>query len=81
MAASAGLPKLFAAGILKRKKRGFASNVVDEWFRSSLNGELPELLLDESSLMFGLLNPKPVRNSSKLTSPADKTTTSFCLAW
>ena len=47
--------------ILRRKKRGFASNVVDEWFRSSLKGKLSELLLDESSLMFGLLNPKPVR--------------------
>jgi len=47
--------------ILRRKKRGFASNVVDEWFRSSLKGELSELLLNESSLMCGLLNPKPVR--------------------
>jgi len=47
--------------ILKRKKRGFAVNVVDEWFHSSLNGQLQEVLLDESSLMFGLLNPKPVR--------------------
>ena len=47
--------------ILKRKKRGFAVNVVDEWFQSSLNGELPGLLLDESSLMFGLLKPEPVR--------------------
>lgn len=47
--------------ILKRKKRGFASNVVDEWFHSSLNGTLQDVLLDESSLMFGLLNPKPVR--------------------
>src|SRR3984893_8238389 len=47
--------------ILKRKKRGFAANVVDEWFRSSLNCELSEMLLDERSLMFGLLNPKPVR--------------------
>src|SRR5437867_9486117 len=47
--------------IVNRKKRGFASNVVDEWFHSSLNGALREVLLDESSLMFGLLNPKPVR--------------------
>jgi asparagine synthase (glutamine-hydrolysing) len=47
--------------ILKRKKRGFASNVVDEWFHSSLNGALQEVLLDESSLMFGLLNPNTVR--------------------
>ena len=47
--------------ILKGKKRGFAANVVDQWFRSSLNGVLREMLLDESSLMFGLLNPRPVR--------------------
>ena len=47
--------------ILKRKKRGFAVNVVDDWFHSSLTGELQAVLLDESSLMFGLLNPKPVR--------------------
>jgi len=47
--------------ILKRKKRGFAVNVVDEWFRSSLKGELPELLLDENSLIFSLLKPNPVR--------------------
>jgi asparagine synthase (glutamine-hydrolysing) len=47
--------------ILKRKKRGFAMNVVDEWFQSSLRSELPELLLDENSLMFHLLKPKAVR--------------------
>jgi asparagine synthase (glutamine-hydrolysing) len=46
--------------ILKGKKRGFAANVVDQWFRSSLNGAVREVLLDESSLMFGLLNPRPV---------------------
>jgi asparagine synthase (glutamine-hydrolysing) len=38
--------------ILKRKKRGFAVNVVDGWLHSSLSGRLPELLLDKSSLMF-----------------------------
>jgi asparagine synthase (glutamine-hydrolysing) len=47
--------------ILKRKKRGFAVNVVDEWFRSTLSGKLPELLLDKNSLMFELLKPEPVR--------------------
>jgi len=47
--------------ILKRKKRGFAVNVVDEWFHSSLKGELPELLLDRNSLMFELLQPEPVQ--------------------
>ncbi len=43
--------------ILKRKKRGFAVNVVDGWFHSSLNGKLCELLLDKDSLMFELLKP------------------------
>jgi asparagine synthase (glutamine-hydrolysing) len=47
--------------ILKGKKRGFAANVVDEWFRSSLKGELSELFLGENSLMFELLKPEPVR--------------------
>jgi asparagine synthase (glutamine-hydrolysing) len=47
--------------ILKRKKRGFAANVVDQWFHSSLSGGLREMLVDESSLMFALLNPKAVR--------------------
>ena len=47
--------------ILKRKKRGFAANVVDQWFHSSLNGGLREMLVDESSLMFELLKPKPVQ--------------------
>src|SRR5438445_297768 len=51
--------------ILKRKKRGFAVNVVDDWFHSSLTGELQEVLLDESSLMFGFLNPKAVRSLLK----------------
>jgi asparagine synthase (glutamine-hydrolysing) len=47
--------------LLKRKKRGFAVNVVDDWFRSSLDGEISDVLLDESSLMFSLLDPKSVR--------------------
>src|SRR6266513_2359868 len=47
--------------ILKRKKRGFAVNVVDGWLHSSVQGLLPEMLLDESSLMFDLLKPEPVR--------------------
>jgi asparagine synthase (glutamine-hydrolysing) len=47
--------------ILKRKKRGFAANVVDGWLRSSAQGQLTELLLDETALMFSLLKPEPVR--------------------
>jgi asparagine synthase (glutamine-hydrolysing) len=47
--------------ILARKKRGFAVNVVDQWFQSSFKGELPDLLLNESSLMFSMLEPDSVR--------------------
>jgi len=46
--------------ILKRKKRGFAVNVVDDWFRSSMGSQIPEILLDEQALVFDLLQPKPV---------------------
>jgi asparagine synthase (glutamine-hydrolysing) len=48
------------SAILNRKKRGFAVNVVDDWFQSSVEGHLLEMLRDEESLMFGILNPKPV---------------------
>lgn len=47
--------------LLKRKKRGFAVNVVDQWFNASLEGALPDVLLDPDSLMFQLLDPRPVR--------------------
>jgi asparagine synthase (glutamine-hydrolysing) len=48
------------SAILNRKKRGFAVNVVDDWFQSSVEGRLLEMLRDEESLMFGILNPTPV---------------------
>jgi asparagine synthase (glutamine-hydrolysing) len=48
--------------IIKRKKRGFAVNVVDGWFRSSVQGQLSELLLNESSLIYDLLKRKSVQN-------------------
>jgi len=47
--------------ILNRKKRGFAMNVVDAWFRSSIRGQLADLLRDDSSLMYDLLEREPVR--------------------
>ena len=49
------------ASILKRKKRGFAVNVVDDWFRSSLHGDLSDALLDNRSSLFDLLDPNAVR--------------------
>lgn len=47
--------------ILARKKRGFAVNVVDGWFNSSVEGRLPGMLRDGHSLMYRLLNPDAVR--------------------
>jgi asparagine synthase (glutamine-hydrolysing) len=47
--------------ILNRKKRGFAVNVVDQWFDSSLEGALPSMLLDGGSLMFDLLERGAVK--------------------
>lgn len=43
--------------IVKRKKRGFGVNVVDDWFRSSMGGQLNEMLLDSSSLIYQFLMP------------------------
>ena len=48
--------------ILTRKKRGFAVNVVDEWFNSSVEGKLPEMLMDKGSLMYRFLQPEAVRH-------------------
>jgi asparagine synthase (glutamine-hydrolysing) len=53
--------KFLPRQILKRKKRGFAVNVVDAWFQSSAKGKFTDVLLDNSSLMFQLLKPGPVK--------------------
>jgi len=53
--------KFLPRQILKRKKRGFAVNVVDAWFQSAVKGKFTDVLLDNSSLMFSLLNPAPVK--------------------
>ena len=49
------------AEIVRRKKKGFATNVVDEWFHSSLSGKMSDFLLDDGSLMFAFLRPEAVR--------------------
>src|ERR1044072_7365252 len=38
--------------ILNRPKRGFASNVVDDWFRSANNSRMVETFLDTSSRIY-----------------------------
>ena len=49
------------ASILKRPKRGFAVNVVDEWFRSAIDSKMTETLLDSGSRIYQYLRPSAVR--------------------
>ena len=53
--------RFLPAAMLARKKRGFAVNVVDDWFQSATSSRLSELLLDTHSRMFDMLDPEPVR--------------------
>ncbi|HEX3627768.1 MAG TPA: asparagine synthase (glutamine-hydrolyzing) [Verrucomicrobiae bacterium] len=53
--------KFLPRAIMSRKKRGFAANVVDDWFTATAKGKMTEILLDEESAMFSLLDPKPVK--------------------
>lgn len=46
--------------VLARKKRGFAVNVVDQWFDGSMDSKLTGYLLDGSSRMFEFLEPRAV---------------------
>jgi asparagine synthase (glutamine-hydrolysing) len=47
--------------IVKRPKRGFASNVVDEWFRSVINSKMADTFVDPESRIYQYLNPQAVR--------------------
>ncbi len=53
--------KFLPPQILARKKRGFAVNVVDDWFNNSATGKITDLLRDEKSLMYSVLQPEPVK--------------------
>jgi asparagine synthase (glutamine-hydrolysing) len=50
--------------ILRRKKRGFAANVVDDWFRTAISGTMMETLLDTGSRIYEYLRPSAVRELS-----------------
>jgi len=51
--------------ILKRKKRGFAVNVVDDWFHDSANRKMENILMDESSGMYEYFRPQIVQRLLK----------------
>lgn len=53
--------KFLPASIINRKKRGFAVNVVDGWFRNSMSGNLQGQLLDPHSRIYDFLDHAVVR--------------------
>jgi asparagine synthase (glutamine-hydrolysing) len=53
--------ELLPAAILKRKKRGFGVNVVDDWFRGASGRKMEEILLDRKSPIYNYLRPAAVR--------------------
>jgi len=55
------LPRSF----LKRKKRGFAVDVVDSWFRGAMDNKLAEILLDNESQIYQYLRQSAVQELFK----------------
>ncbi len=51
--------------IVNRKKRGFAVNVVDDWFRDSLSQKMNGFLSDHGSKMYQYLRPERVNKLLK----------------
>ena len=56
------LPESF----LKRRKRGFASNIVDDWFRDAIDTKMAAALLDPGSKIYQFLLPSSVRKAFEL---------------
>jgi len=49
------------SSILRRPKRGFASNVVDDWFRSAIDNRMADTLRDPESKIYRYLRTSSVR--------------------
>ena len=47
--------------ILKRPKRGFAVNVVDEWFKGAIDNKMADTLRDSESKIYRYLRPSAVK--------------------
>ena len=47
--------------IVKRPKRGFAVNVVDDWFRGAMDNKMAEALRDSDSKIYQYLRPAAIR--------------------
>jgi asparagine synthase (glutamine-hydrolysing) len=51
--------------ILRRKKRGFGVNVVDDWFRGTMKSKMEEILMDKDSQLYRYLRPSVVQRIFK----------------
>jgi len=49
------------AEVIRRKKRGFAANVVDDWFQSAVSGGMDTMLSDGDSMMYRYLDRPAVQ--------------------
>ncbi|HLZ35246.1 MAG TPA: asparagine synthase (glutamine-hydrolyzing) [Nitrospira sp.] len=49
------------ATFINRKKRGFAGNVVDDWFRGAMNSKMADTFMDGQSQMYHYLRPQAVQ--------------------
>jgi asparagine synthase (glutamine-hydrolysing) len=47
--------------IIKRPKRGFATNVVDDWFRTAMDSKMVDTFLDPESRIYQYLDPSAGR--------------------
>ena len=47
--------------ILKRKKRGFGVNVVDDWFKGAIDNKMADALRDDDSKIYQYLRPGAVK--------------------
>jgi len=47
--------------MLSRPKRGFATNVIEGWYRSALDSKMTEIFLDDSSRIYQYLEARAVR--------------------
>jgi len=52
---------LLPKNILRRKKRGFAVNVVDDWFRGAMGSAMEKVFRDSESLIYQYLRPSAVQ--------------------
>ena len=72
--------KFLPESILKRPKRGFAVNVVDDWFRGAIDSQMTDTLLDSGSRIFSICERVRCANFSSSMLPAGRIIIKFSSA-